>query len=201
MITVHCTCGKRLRAKEEMAGREAKCPNCGAMLELPVSELTEIDIDVPRPRIVIDIPGMPDEQPDTAAAWAQMAIATTVQYDPEIRAYFDGRERIMRWQMAGFAVACLAGSFLMARAYRSESPSGPDRIARFGQIEARGITIIDRDGKPRILIRSAPWQKGFDEVDDTMLTMLDRDGKTTVELYLVTQDCCTTHGHSVICRM
>ncbi len=34
-ISFHCTCGKSLMSKEEMAGRKTKCPACGAILTIP----------------------------------------------------------------------------------------------------------------------------------------------------------------------
>ena len=34
-ITLVCACGKRLTAKDELAGRKAKCPGCGKTLEIP----------------------------------------------------------------------------------------------------------------------------------------------------------------------
>src|SRR5262245_48489907 len=35
-ISVTCTCGKQLKAKDEHAGKKAKCPLCGASLTVPV---------------------------------------------------------------------------------------------------------------------------------------------------------------------
>src|SRR4051794_21009052 len=35
-IVVSCGCGKQLRARDELAGRKAKCPGCGATLRIPV---------------------------------------------------------------------------------------------------------------------------------------------------------------------
>ena len=34
-IEVSCGCGKRLRAKDELAGKRAKCPGCGTILQIP----------------------------------------------------------------------------------------------------------------------------------------------------------------------
>ena len=36
-IDVTCTCGKVLHAKEEHAGRRAKCPDCGEVIQIPSS--------------------------------------------------------------------------------------------------------------------------------------------------------------------
>lgn len=36
-IVIACTCGKRIRAKDEMAGRKARCPHCHALLVVPSS--------------------------------------------------------------------------------------------------------------------------------------------------------------------
>jgi hypothetical protein len=35
-ISFHCTCGRRLRARKEIAGRAVRCPQCGAALTVPV---------------------------------------------------------------------------------------------------------------------------------------------------------------------
>ena len=34
-ILVSCSCGKRLQAPERLAGKQAKCPGCGKVLEVP----------------------------------------------------------------------------------------------------------------------------------------------------------------------
>ena len=34
-IVVSCSCGKRLRARDELAGKRAKCPGCGKTLLVP----------------------------------------------------------------------------------------------------------------------------------------------------------------------
>ena len=34
-ITFACTCGKKLQAREEFAGRKMKCPKCGTVLQIP----------------------------------------------------------------------------------------------------------------------------------------------------------------------
>jgi HEAT repeat protein len=36
-IIIVCTCGHRLRAKEELAGKRVKCPKCGAILTVPAT--------------------------------------------------------------------------------------------------------------------------------------------------------------------
>lgn len=35
LITVKCPCGRSLKAKGEMAGKKARCPNCNNVLTLP----------------------------------------------------------------------------------------------------------------------------------------------------------------------
>jgi hypothetical protein len=42
-ITVTCTCGQRLRAKDEDAGRRTKCPKCGGALVIPVPDSSTIE--------------------------------------------------------------------------------------------------------------------------------------------------------------
>ena len=36
-ITVQCTCGRHLKARDEFAGKRADCPHCGAELTVPKS--------------------------------------------------------------------------------------------------------------------------------------------------------------------
>src|SRR5688500_14763718 len=45
-IIVTCECGRQLRARDELAGRRAKCPGCGMLLlvEPPVLEPAEDDL-------------------------------------------------------------------------------------------------------------------------------------------------------------
>jgi hypothetical protein len=35
MITATCPCGKRLDARDDMAGGKARCPGCGTMIDVP----------------------------------------------------------------------------------------------------------------------------------------------------------------------
>src|SRR6185437_4069168 len=37
-ISVVCACGKRLRARDEMAGKRATCPGCGGIMQVPAAE-------------------------------------------------------------------------------------------------------------------------------------------------------------------
>jgi hypothetical protein len=36
-LTVDCTCGKKLQARDELAGKKVKCPQCATVLTLPTS--------------------------------------------------------------------------------------------------------------------------------------------------------------------
>lgn len=49
-ITVHCACGKSLKARGEDAGKRAKCPHCGAVVIIEeIQVLEEADEpDLPR---------------------------------------------------------------------------------------------------------------------------------------------------------
>src|SRR3954465_678146 len=42
-IGVSCACGKRLSSKDELAGRRAKCPGCGTVLQIPLGEAAAFD--------------------------------------------------------------------------------------------------------------------------------------------------------------
>jgi DNA-directed RNA polymerase subunit RPC12/RpoP len=35
MPVVACTCGKKLRARDDLAGKKVKCPGCGRLLTVP----------------------------------------------------------------------------------------------------------------------------------------------------------------------
>src|SRR5688572_14516442 len=37
-IPVTCTCGKRVAAKDEFAGKRLKCPSCGGAIAIPASQ-------------------------------------------------------------------------------------------------------------------------------------------------------------------
>src|SRR3569832_2855117 len=37
-IVVSCGCGKQLRARDDMAGKKAKCPGCNTILRVPEKE-------------------------------------------------------------------------------------------------------------------------------------------------------------------
>jgi len=38
MIEIACDCGKRIRVKDEHAGKKGKCPGCGNVVRIPMSE-------------------------------------------------------------------------------------------------------------------------------------------------------------------
>lgn len=40
-ISFACSCGKALRAKDEAAGKRAKCPQCGAIVNIPAPEVND----------------------------------------------------------------------------------------------------------------------------------------------------------------
>ena len=55
-ITVECRCGKKLKARDEDAGKKAKCPGCGSLVvieELPV--LVEVERPLPIGAVTLDI--------------------------------------------------------------------------------------------------------------------------------------------------
>jgi RsiW-degrading membrane proteinase PrsW (M82 family) len=44
-ISFACPCGRALHAKDELAGKKTKCPGCGSVLTIPVSEEKSLDED------------------------------------------------------------------------------------------------------------------------------------------------------------
>jgi hypothetical protein len=45
-ITFPCACGQSLQVKDEHAGRKTRCPVCRNVMQIPVSEIAEFDIEV-----------------------------------------------------------------------------------------------------------------------------------------------------------
>src|SRR5438874_2336436 len=82
-IVVSCSCGKRLRARDELAGKRAKCPGCGKMLVVPPKAVDpEEDI-----YDVIDPPAAAPSAPKPAAkpiAAPRPAIAAAPTYSPTV---------------------------------------------------------------------------------------------------------------------
>jgi hypothetical protein len=49
-ITISCSCGKPLRAPDQLAGRRVKCPACNRSLSIPGAAAASIGVDAPTPR-------------------------------------------------------------------------------------------------------------------------------------------------------
>ena len=45
-IEVSCECGKRLRARDELAGRKARCPGCGKSIVVPMKVRADVEEDI-----------------------------------------------------------------------------------------------------------------------------------------------------------
>lgn len=73
-IEISCPCGKRLRAKDELAGKKAKCPGCGTLLQIPLPALPAEE----EPIILND----PIEDPLAALAAAQAPAPTSRTMSP-----------------------------------------------------------------------------------------------------------------------
>jgi hypothetical protein len=43
-IEVTCQCGKRLKARDELAGKRVKCPKCSQPLQIPSAAPAEVDV-------------------------------------------------------------------------------------------------------------------------------------------------------------
>jgi hypothetical protein len=44
-ISVTCSCGRSLRAKDEAAGKRVRCPQCGSVVQVPAAELDDQAFD------------------------------------------------------------------------------------------------------------------------------------------------------------
>src|SRR4051794_14017494 len=65
-ITVKCGCGRKLTAKEEMAGKKARCPGCNTILTLPPPlPVEEEPIEVDQDAVVDDGPEEEREERST----------------------------------------------------------------------------------------------------------------------------------------
>lgn len=74
-ITVVCHCGRNLKAPDSLAGRVAKCPKCGAMLDVPVAIAPEPE---PEPIVLpeIDLGPGPTIAPELASSSQPIAPMT-----------------------------------------------------------------------------------------------------------------------------
>ncbi len=67
-IVISCECGKQLRARDELAGRKAKCPGCGRVLTVPEKPFDpEEDL--------IGLAPLPTEKPHVVAPTQAMHVA------------------------------------------------------------------------------------------------------------------------------
>lgn len=78
-IVFNCTCGKKLQAKEELAGKRLKCPGCHKVVSVPAQTVSAVSEELPLARPVLaragasglpplpEIPAFPDED-DMATA-------------------------------------------------------------------------------------------------------------------------------------
>lgn len=74
-IVFQCNCGKSLKAKDELAGRRVKCPDCETILHVPAPQATEPEPDAyglheeePAPPPRVTAPSQPTFQPAKASA-------------------------------------------------------------------------------------------------------------------------------------
>ena len=66
-ITLPCSCGKKLKMKDELAGKRIKCPACAAVLTVPEPEAEEVELEPVEP----EAPAEPDEEPEEREAPAE----------------------------------------------------------------------------------------------------------------------------------
>ncbi len=122
-ILVSCdTCGKELRAKDEAAGKQAKCPNCQAIIQIPhadeyADDAVE-DADDTRSRAPQDEFG-DDRQPCPACGEMIASTARKCRYCDEILDTFGKKKshrsgRAFRRQEGDYPTADLGKRFLGA---------------------------------------------------------------------------------------
>jgi hypothetical protein len=70
LITFHCPCGRTLQIGEEHAGRQGKCPECGAVLDVPLYALVlaEPAGSTPALMAIAVVPGEPASEVAVAPA-------------------------------------------------------------------------------------------------------------------------------------
>ena len=102
-ITFHCECGKQLRAKEEHAGKRAKCPSCGKPVAVP-SKQSPASADSEQS-------ARPTSRDETRTSSSSTKAAPRKPRRPAKRkATPPARSRLPIWVIGAVAVLLLAGA-------------------------------------------------------------------------------------------
>src|SRR5438094_6796650 len=70
IILAECSCGRKIRASEKLAGRLVKCPQCGQPVQIPATHAPQSQIPQPQapPPRLMDVPLAVDEPPRATVA-------------------------------------------------------------------------------------------------------------------------------------
>ena len=116
-IEVACQCGKILKAKDEHLGLKAKCPSCGAIVDIRIAT-------PPHPVIseVVDLPKAPSDPPEVPGGYRLADLKKALGTQQAIP--FPLFSRVVRWEYAlpevnvGYLQALRAISVSMLRPAR-----------------------------------------------------------------------------------
>jgi hypothetical protein len=78
-IEVDCRCGKRLRVRDELAGKKARCPGCGEVVSIP----SPITRQTPLPKVVSKRPVDGDPAPPARASRRDPRSSVLARQRPE----------------------------------------------------------------------------------------------------------------------
>jgi hypothetical protein len=68
-VPVHCSCGRTLKVKAELAGRKIRCPQCQAVLRIPEaiapsSQESDLELELAPTAVSSELPGIDIELPN-----------------------------------------------------------------------------------------------------------------------------------------
>src|SRR5437867_7726677 len=70
IILAECSCGRKIRASDKLAGRWVKCPQCGQAVLIPATDSPQAQVPPPQapPPRLMDVPLAADEPPRASVA-------------------------------------------------------------------------------------------------------------------------------------
>ena len=122
MIRMVClSCGKKLHAKDELAGRMAKCPNCGQPIQIP-TEITEPSNTIPLDEAEPGEHVIPASEEHVATRHAAERLNRESHY-----LICDRTQLVAKWENdgAGWMIRAVGG-FLPAKRNRDKLPDQGD---------------------------------------------------------------------------
>jgi hypothetical protein len=129
-ISVTCRCGKRLRVKDELAGKRVKCPACGAVLPTPNSPAAKVVTLPKEPSRAAS--AAPEEPASNAAANYSADVAAKPPKKAQVRE--KRSHKVMLFVGVGAAVLlCAFGLCGFGLWYFVQPSKGP------GEVDTKGL--------------------------------------------------------------